>query len=101
MAKSKAATIQPDWISKTLAGALLGLGLAVAISGLFAWWGPGGLDAPNKVQFNMWVIPLYWMTVWSLVDLFRTGLRAWLVLGAVTAAAHVALFVTPQILGAS
>ncbi len=101
MAKPKTPAIQPDWISKTLAGALLGFALAVAISGLFAWWGPGGIGAPDKVQFNMWATSLYWMTVWSLVYLFRTGLRAWLVLGSAATAAHVALFITPQILGAA
>lgn len=100
MAKPKVADLQPDWISKTLAGAVLGLALSVAVSGLFAWWGPGGIDAPDKVQFNMWVIPLYWMALWSLVYLFRTGLRAWLILGSATVAAHVALYVTRHAMGA-
>lgn len=68
--------IRPDWLSKTLAGAVLGFTLAVAISGLFAWYGPGGIDAPNKTQFIMWLIAPLWMTLFSTVYLFTSGRAA-------------------------
>ncbi|QNN46938.1 hypothetical protein H9L17_01845 [Thermomonas brevis] len=76
------------WFGKTLAGTVLGFGLALALSGLFAWLGPDGIDGGGgKVQFNMWLIAPLWAGVLSLVYLFRTPLRAWLWLGAANASA--------------
>lgn len=96
MAKAKYPVIQPDWISKTLAGILLGYFLAVGVSGVFAWIGPGGIDAPNKVQFNMWIIPFIWLPMFSLVYLFQTGWRAWLWLGTSNILVYgVLLFIKP------
>ncbi len=69
--------IQPHWWSKTLAGVILGLTLCYGLVGLFAWFGPGGIDAPAKVQLNMWLITPLWLTLLSLVYLFPTGRRAW------------------------
>lgn len=67
------------WWRKTLAGGVLGLTLAFALSGLFAHLGPGGLTAPDKYQFVMWLITPVWMTLFSLVYLFAHGNRALLV----------------------
>lgn len=64
------------WWRKTFAGAVLGLSLAFALSGLFAWLGPGGLQAPDKAQFVMWLITPLWMLMFSLVYLFANGNRA-------------------------
>ena len=77
----KRAPIQPDWWSKTLAGAVLGWTLAFALAGIFAWVGPGGISAPQKSQFVMWMIAPLWMTAFSVVYLFRSGMRAVLWLG--------------------
>lgn len=86
-AKAKSRTLakqklRPDWWSKTFAGGVLGLSLALALSGLFAWVGPGGITAPNKVQFNMWIIAPLWTLIFSFSYLFTTGRRAllWLLL---------------------
>ena len=81
MAIDNTRRLRPDWISKSLAGLIGGFVIALGLAGLFAWVGPGGLDAPNKVQFNMWIITPLWMLILSLVFLFRTGWRAWLWLG--------------------
>ncbi|HCE39897.1 hypothetical protein Y5W_03290 [Alcanivorax sp. 521-1] len=87
MAKPKYTPIRPDWWSKTLAGGLLGFTLGIALSGLFAWLGPGGIDAANKVQLVMWMVPVPWMITFSLVYLFPSGVHAWLWLGAANLAA--------------
>lgn len=71
---------QADWWSKTLAGIVAGLSLSYGLIALFAWFGPGGIDAANKVQFNMWMISPLWLTILSLVYLFPTGKRAWSIL---------------------
>lgn len=75
---------RPDWWSKTLAGCLPGFVIALTLTGLFAWLGPGGIDASDKVQFNMWAIAPLWMTLLGLVYLFRTGWQAWLWLGGIS-----------------
>lgn len=70
-----------DYLSKTLAAVILGLGIAFAGSALIAWGTPGGPAAPNKFQFVMWIVSPLWTLVLALVYLFRNGRRAWLVLG--------------------
>lgn len=77
----KCVPIRADWWSKTLAGAVLGWTLAFALAGVFAWIGPGGIGAPQKSQFVMWMIAPLWMIAFSVVYLFRSGLRAVLSLG--------------------
>ena len=69
------------WLGKTLAGAVLGYTLALAVSGGVALLTPGGFSGEGKVQFNMWMIAPVWATVLGLVFLFRDSLRAWLWLG--------------------
>lgn len=81
-AEKKAAQIQPHWWRKTLAGSVLGFTLALALVGIFAWAGPGGISAADKVQFNMWMITPLWLLIFSLVYLFRTGNRALAWMGA-------------------
>lgn len=68
--------VQPDWWTKTIATVLLGLVLSFALVGLFAWYGPGGIDAANKSQFVMWIISPIWLVIISFGFFIRTGLRA-------------------------
>ena len=68
--------LQPDWWTKSLAGFILGFTLALGLVGLFAWFGPGGINADTKVQFNMWMITPIWLLILSFSFLFKTGLRA-------------------------
>lgn len=76
------------WLGKGLAGLVAGFGLSLALSGLFAWWGPGGIDAGSgKIQFNMWLVAPIWCAVLSSVFLFRDSVRAWAWLGLANLAA--------------
>ena len=81
-----------DWLGKTLAGGLLGFTLAMAIAGLVAWLGPGGVQASNKFQFVMWLVSPLWVAVVSLVYLFPSGPSAWLWLGLANVAAYAGLY---------
>lgn len=81
MSTAKPQRIQPDWWSKSIAGGLLGILIAFALVGLFAWTGPGGIDAKDKVQFNMWIITPIWLTIFSLTYFFHSGWQAWKWLG--------------------
>lgn len=81
MADVKKSRKEPTWLGKSLAGALLGLLLAFILMAFFAWYGPGGIDARDKVQFNMWMIPLIWLSIFSLTYLFNSSKQAWLILG--------------------
>lgn len=91
--EDRAPAFRTDWWTKTLAGGLLGASLALALVGLFAWLGPGGIAAPQKTQFIMWMIAPVWMTVFGLGYLFRTGLRAVLWLGGANVLAYAALII--------
>lgn len=72
-----------DYLGKTLAAVLLGLGMALLTSALIAWATPGGPGAPVKNQFVMWIVAPLWMPVLGLVYLFRDNRQAWTVLGAI------------------
>ncbi|MED5545430.1 MAG: hypothetical protein VYD90_09280 [Pseudomonadota bacterium] len=82
-----------NWAGKTAAGLVLGLALALGVSGLLAallgvrdsFFSPQG-------QFTMWIIAPVWCAVLSLCFLFRSGLRAWLWLGLAAAAVWLTLF---------
>lgn len=86
-----AAAERLQWLSKTLAGVLLGFALAVALAGLFHHIAPAG---PAKVQFAMWITAPLWLTALAAVYAFRDARAAWKWFGAATAAAYLALFLT-------
>lgn len=89
---NKKQLIRPDWGSKTFAGVVLGLGLSLALCGLFAWAGPGGIAAAGKVQFVMWMIAPVWMLIFSLTYLISSGVRAMQYLLAANLLAYALLF---------
>ena len=72
--------IQPQWWGKTLVGFILGLAIAYGLVAIFTWFGPGGIDAKDKVQFNMWMISPIWLLILSFVYLFKTTKTAFLYL---------------------
>lgn len=72
--------IRRDWVAKSLAGALLGFGLALGISGLFVRLNPG-MALPVKGQLAMWMLPPIWLGTLAGSYFFSSGLRAWLWLG--------------------
>lgn len=86
-----ATSIRRDWLSKSLAGTVLGLGLGLALGGLFFRYGPAGAPT-HEAQLAMWTVAPVWMGVLSLVYLFRSGRQAWLWLGAANAAAYALLY---------
>lgn len=83
------------WLGKASAGVILGFTFALALTGLFVWWSHGGLMAGSgKTQFAMWLVAPIWASVASSSFLFRSGLRAWIWLGAGNIAAFAALAFT-------
>jgi hypothetical protein len=89
--KGKKAPIRPDWVSKTLAGVLLGLTLAMAISGVFSQL-MLDMPLPTRGQLMMWMVPPIWLGVASGVYFFASGLRAWLWLGGANLIAYGLMF---------
>lgn len=85
------ATTRELW-SKTLAGTLLGFGLAMACSALLAWFTPGGPAVVNKFQFVMWLVSPLWLLAMSGVYFFRSARQSWLWLGAANLLAFAAYF---------
>ncbi len=73
---AKPRPIRPDWVSKTLAGLLLGFSLAITTSGLLMTQ-LHGIPLPVSGQLAMWLVPPVWLGVLSFVYFFSSGLRAW------------------------
>ncbi|WLW62826.1 hypothetical protein RA224_05215 [Achromobacter aegrifaciens] len=76
----KPAPIRRDWISKSLAGALLGFALAMGASAALAAL-TAGIPLATRSQLAMWLVPPVWLGVASTVYFFTSGLRAWIWLG--------------------
>lgn len=81
------------WFAKGLAGLVLGLVIGLGVSGLIAWAGPGGTDAPGKYMVVMWAVVPVWMLVLTFCFLFKSGWRAWVWLGGVALLLHAGLLV--------
>lgn len=75
--------IHRDWISKSLAGLILGLALGMALSALY-----NAIDSsralPIRGQLAMWIVAPVWLSAQGGVYFFTSGMRAWLWLGAAT-----------------
>ncbi|WP_438279106.1 hypothetical protein [Nitrobacter sp.] len=88
-----AGDIRPDDWAKAGAGAILGLGLALSLVGLYAYLGPGGIDAPTGRYALMRHLEAFvWIAVFGFCFLFRSGPAAWTWLGAANLLAFAALF---------
>lgn len=87
------------WLSKTLAGVVPGFGLAIALSGWFAWLGPGGITAINKFQVTMWLVPPIWVAIAGTVFLFSSATRAWTWLAGANVLAFGVLIAARNLLG--
>ena len=74
--------VQRDWFTKSLAGGVLGFGLALAASGLCSVL-LNSLALPIRGQIAMWLVPIVWLPVFGAVFFFFFGLHAWAWLSAV------------------
>lgn len=81
-----------DWLLNSLAAAIGGFALAIALSGWFAWLGPGGLAPLNKYQLNMWIVPPIWLIAASIAFNFRRGWHSWAWFGVANVVAWGVLF---------
>ena len=71
-----------DWWGKASAGAILGLGLALSLIGLYAYLGPGGINAPGGRYSLMRYLEVFILiSVFGFCFLFRSGRAAWAALG--------------------
>ena len=53
--------IQPDWWTKSFAGAVLGFSLAFALAALITMWGLQSEYRSLAPQLGMWSIPWIWL----------------------------------------
>jgi len=66
------------WLGKVSAAAILGFTLSIALTGLFAWFGPGAImQGSAKIQLTMWLISPLWGLMIAFCFLFRSGRAAW------------------------
>lgn len=88
-----------DWFGKASAGLILGLTIALGVSGLLSRaLGISETYFSLKGQFTMWMIAPVWAGILSLCFLFRSGARAWAMLGTACALIWVGLFATGNLL---
>lgn len=72
-----------NWFGKASAGFVLGYLLTLALTGMFARFGPGQVGFFSaQAQVTMWIMSPIWAAILSFCFLFQSGLRAWLWLGA-------------------
>lgn len=76
MTPAKPASIRRDWLSKTLAGMLLGFTLAMLCSGLFTELAPG-MATSIRGQIAMWMVPPIALAVLGGCYFFTSGRLAW------------------------
>ncbi|GAB3292077.1 hypothetical protein [Parahaliea aestuarii] len=81
-----------DWFGKASAGLLLGFLLSLALGGLLARYGLGGV-APFSIQhqLTMWLVSPLLVIILSACFLFRSSAQAWLWLGGANVFAWVLL----------
>lgn len=91
MKRDKPAPIRRDWISKSLAGAVLGFALALGASSLLAAL-TAEMPLATRSQLAMWLVPPVWLGVLGGVYFFASGLRAWGWLGGACLALYGGLF---------
>lgn len=66
-----------DYFSKTLAGLMLGLGLALSLSSLLAWITGDSAANSGKNQVLTFLLALIWTGTFSCAYFFSSGRRAW------------------------
>lgn len=87
-----------DWLGKVSAAVVLGFALSLGLSGLLSWAiGVGDTYFSTKGQLTMWVMSPIWCAILSSCFLFRSGARAWGMLGAATLIVWIALFATGRL----
>lgn len=78
---AKLPPMRRDWLSKTLAGVLLGFTLAMLCSGVFDALA-AGMGTSIRGQIAMWMVPPISLAVLGGCYLFASGKRTWLWLSA-------------------
>ncbi len=73
---AKQQTLHNDWLSKTVAGLILGFTAALGLSGVFLLI-VSEMNRSASAQLVMWLLSPMWLTLLSTVYLFRNGLWAW------------------------
>lgn len=88
---AKQQTLHNAWLSKTVAGLILGFTAALGLSGVFLLI-VSEMNRSASAQLVMWLLSPMWLTLLSTVYLFRSGLRAWIGLGLLNAAVYALYF---------
>ncbi|WP_063454277.1 hypothetical protein [Acinetobacter johnsonii] len=65
--------IQPDWWTKSFAGAVLGLSLAFALAALITMWGLQSEYRSLAPQLGMWSIPWIWLPLFFVAYFIPRG----------------------------
>ena len=84
--------IQADWWSKTFAGAILGLSLAVGCASLITLWGLSNLDKALAPQVGMWSVPWLWLPLFFIAYFIPKGWQSILMYSVLNAVVYGLIF---------
>lgn len=80
--------IQADWLSKSIAGWVLGLGLSIACASLITLWGLNHLNKALAPQVGMWSVPWIYLPLVFIAYFIPKGWQAILIYSALNAIAY-------------
>jgi len=90
--------LRNDWLSKSVAGTLLGLALGLLAGNYVALFG-ANMAPPVRAQLAMWAVAPVWLGVLGGVFLFRSGARAWAWLAGVLIVGIALLLAAQRLIG--
>lgn len=84
--------IQADWWSKSIAGWVLGLSLAIACASFITLWGLNNLDKALAPQVGMWSVPWLYLPLVFIAYFIPKGWQAVVIYSVLNAIAYGILF---------
>ena len=84
--------IQADWWSKSFAGAILGLSLAVGCASLITHWALSNLDKALAPQVGMWSVPWLWLPFFCIAYFIPKGWQSLLIYSVLNAVVYGLIF---------
>lgn len=96
MSQRQRGEIKRDWLSKILAGFLLGFIFAILCSGVYLKLTPD-VASNAKVQLAMWLVIPIWMLITGVCFFYRKGIHAWLGMLALNLALYAVFHMLPAI----
>lgn len=84
--------LQPDWWTKTFAGAFLGMSFAMAMGAIIVLLHTSQTDASIAPQLGMWSIPWFWLSAFFIAYFIPKGWQSVVIFSIANVLAYALLF---------